>query len=205
MARYAMMRRAIQNNLFGSTHFCWIDLGIERMGFNNLIHLDEALGVQRDRFSTCFIDYVPKTLVEDLPAYFGGNACVGRCSMASGFFTARADYMLRFCNEIEAEFMRCLEAGFGHADEQLYPRVFFRHPEIFDWYVGDYTEVITNYAAVYEKPGSPINHLIRNSLAARDFEVCRRACAIIKNSYVDGKCTLSGEEHASLQAASEAM
>ena len=159
MARYAMVKSTIGFNPFGSTHFTWIDLGIERMGFRNLIHLDEALGAYRDKFSTCFIDYVPRNLVANLPAYFGGTACFGRCSMASGFFTGRAYYMKRFCGEIEKEeFLTCLEAGYGHADEQLYPRIFFRFPEIFDWYVGDYTEVITNYARVHEKPESPIRN-----------------------------------------------
>ena len=194
MARYAMVKQAIDFNPFNSTHFCWIDLGIERMGFNNLIHLDEALGVYRNRFSTCFIDYVPRGLVEDLPAYFGGSACWGRCSMASGFFSGRADYMQRFCNEIEVEFLTCLAAGFGHADEQLYPRIYFRRPELFDWYIGDYTEVITNYTGVYEKPESPIRNLIRNSLAAGDKEVCFRACEILLDSYASGKCGLSGDQ-----------
>jgi hypothetical protein len=188
-----MMRMTIKNNPFGSTHFGWIDLGIERMGFQNLIYLDEALGVHRARFSSCFIDYVSKNLIENLSAYFVGSACAGRCSFSSGFFTGNAEYMLEFCNEIEAEFMRCLEAGFGHADEQLYPIVYYRRPELFDWYVGDYTEIITNYSGVREKPESPIRNLIQSSFAAKDFGVCKRACDIVLST-----AKLSPEQQAML-------
>lgn len=199
MSRYTCMRAAIRENPFKSTHFAWIDLGIERMGFNNLVQLNGALGVQRDRFSTCFIDYLPKDLVSNLPEYFGGSACYGRCSMASGVFTGRADYMLGFCDEIEFEFLRCLEAGFGHADEQLYPLVYFKKPELFDWYCGDYTEVITNYAGVRERPEAPIRNLIRNSLAAGDLKVCKKANDILLDSFWQGRCALRPSEYSRLQ------
>lgn len=204
MARYYMMKATIARNEFSSTHFCWIDMGIERMGFNNLIRLDEALGQNRDRFSTCFIDYQPRELVENLPEYFGGNACWGRCSMSSGFFTGNAEYMEKFCNLIETEFFACLEAGYGHADEQLYPRIYFRHPEIFEWYCGDYTEVITNYATVREHPESPIQNLIRNSFAAGDYGVCRKACSAILESLAAGNCSLPEDRRRELSQVWEA-
>lgn len=204
MARYAMMKSAIHFNTFNSTHFAWIDMGIERMGFNNLIYLDEALSVRRDRFSTCFIDYVSRDLVADLPVDFGGKTCFGRCSMASGFFTGNAKYMREVCDEIESAFLNCLGAGFGHADEQLYPIVYFKRPELFDWYCGDYTEVITNYAGVREHPESPIRNLIRNSLAAGDHEVCRRACDIVLYSHINGRCVLGTDDLDALMRAQEA-
>jgi hypothetical protein len=191
MARYAMLKQVIGANPFKSTHFGWINICIERMGFQNLLHLDEALAVQRDRFSTCFIDYVPRDVVNNLAGYFHGKACVGRCSMCSGFFTGNAKYMTDFCNRIEGEFLRCLKAGVGHADEQLYPLVYFKDPGLFDWYLGDYSEMITNYAHVYARPEQPVRNLIRNSLAAGDREVCTRACGILLTAHNTGRCSLS--------------
>jgi glycosyltransferase involved in cell wall biosynthesis len=205
MARYAMLKRAIADNPFESTHFAWINICIERMGFKNLIHLDEALGLHRDRFSTCFIDYVSRKTVEDLPGYFGGKACIGRCSMCSGFFTGNAHYMRAVCNELEGEFLRCLDRGFGHADEQLYPIVYHKHPELFDWYVGDYAEMITNYAAAYDRPEQPINHLVRNSLAAGDREVAGRAAGIVLASHDAGRCSLGDRDLAVLRAIFESV
>jgi hypothetical protein len=201
MARYAMLKRAIEENPFGSTHFAWINICIERMGFRNLSRLDEALAQQRDGFSTCYIDYVPKRVVENLPEYFGPRGCKQcgmRCTMCSGFFTGKAEQMSAVCNELERQFVRCLEAGFGHSDEQLFSIVYFEHPELFDWYVGDYSEMVINYAHVYERASEPIVNLIRHSFEAQDWAVCTRACNIVWNSYVAGKCTLSDEHLAYL-------
>jgi hypothetical protein len=196
MARYAMLKRAIRDAPFKSTHYAWINICIERMGFSNLAHLNEALGLNRNRFSTCWIDYVSKNLVEDLPRYFDGSACLGRCSMCSGFFTGRHDHMRFACDEIENAFFDCLLNGYGHADEQLFPIVHYRHPELFDWYIGDYTEMITNYAAVHEHPERPLRTLITNSFAADDKQVCKRACDILRESIEAGHCRLSPDDQA---------
>lgn len=196
MARYAMAKRVMVDNPFESTRFGWIDMGIERMGYKNLVHLNDALGAQRDRFSVCWIDYQSRPLVEDLHAYFGGGGCYGRCSMSSGFFTGDAKHLTEFCNEIEAEFMICLEAGYGHADEQLYPRIFFRKPDLFHWYPGDYTEIITNYSMMREQAGAPIRNLIRNSFSAGDHVVCKQACDALLDSK---ECFLSDGERGYLE------
>lgn len=90
---------------------------------------------------------------------------------------------------IETQFMRALEAGFGHADEQLFPMAYYKAPALFDWYIGDYTEMITNYAGVYENPEAPLRNLIRNG----DSEVRERACRILLESHRDGKCALDPE------------
>lgn len=184
MARYAMLKMAIETNDFKSTHFAWINICIERMGYNNLVRLNEALGQQRDKFSTCWIDYVSRGLTEDLPAYFDGPNCLGRCSMCSGFFTGREDFMRQVCDQLEHEFVRCCDAGYGHADEQLFPITYYKHPELFDWYVGDYQQMITNYARVHENPEAPFRNLITNSFSAGDYDVCRRACALLRRSEV---------------------
>lgn len=210
MARYAMLKKAIAMSDFNfkSTHFAWINICIERMGYNNLVHLDEALGQQRDKFSTCWIDYVAKETVEDLPRYFGARGCATNCvastTMCSGFFTGRDDHMRTACERFENEFKRCLDLGYGHADEQLFPIVHYKNPDSFDWYVGDYQEMITNYAGVYERPEQPIRNLIAHSLAAGDVPVANRAANIVMNAYATGKCKVGIGDYSTLVRALEA-
>jgi len=194
MARYAMLKQTIANNPFGSTHFAWVNVDIERMGYQNLVHLDEALAAQREKFSTCFIDYVPESTVRDLDAFFGGKACLGRCTMCSGFFTGSAGYMREVCDRLEAKFLHCLDAGYGHSDEQLFPMVYFDAPELFDWYLGDYGEMVTNYARVYDRADQPIVNLIQHSLDAGDLAVCARACDLLWQSYAAGTVAI-GQPH----------
>lgn len=193
MARYAMLKQVIEDNPFKSTHFAWINICIERMGYKNLIHLDEALAQQRKQFSTCYIDYVSKTS-DDLAEYFGGSACIGRCSMCSGFFTGDHQHMKAVCDMVEEQFLRCLEAGYGHSDEQLIEFVHQEHPELFNWYCGDYGEMITNYAHVYDRAHVVIANLIKHSAEAKNWAVCERACKILLTSYTTGKCWLTDAE-----------
>jgi hypothetical protein len=183
MSRYVMLQETIAKNHYGSTHFCWINFCIERMGYQNLVRLDEALSLHRDRFSTCYIDYIPESLINDTATYYQW----GRCSMCSGFFTGATTYMYTVCGLIISQFLTYLEAGYGHADEQLYSPVFFKHPDLFEHYYGDYTEMITNYAFIYERPEPPIYNFIRNSFDNKDYARCIKACEfLIKRS----KCNI---------------
>jgi hypothetical protein len=190
-----MLIDAIKSNPFNSTHFAWINICIERMGYNNLIHLDECLSVNRAKFSTVYIDYIPKSLVDNYTEYWK----FGRCSMCSGFFTGSGEYMDKVCKLIISKFYHYLEAGYGHADEQLYSPVYFENPGLFEHFYGDYQEMITNYKYTYDRPGQIIGIFIRNSFHWKNYEKCKEACNFILNSVRNGKCVLNSEELRALE------
>lgn len=185
LSRYIMLTETIDENTFGSTHFAWINICIERMGYKNIMHLDKALAVKRDKFSTCYIDYIPEALVKNTAEYFKW----GRCSMCSGFFTGNAEYMRKTCGKIMDKFLEYVVAGYGHADEQLYSPVYFENKELFEHYYGDYQQMITNYVNIYEVAEKPIYNFIRNSYKHGDFTKCREACEFVWTSIQKGTCT----------------
>ena len=186
MSRYIMLKKTITKNTFNSTHFCWINFCIERMGYKNLIHLDEALSLNRNKFSTCYIDYIPKSLIENTPLYFQK----GRCGMCSGFFTGNSTNMYTVCDLIENKFLEYLEKGYGHADEQLYSPVYFENPDLFEHYYGDYQQMITNYSFIYDAPEPPIHNFIANSYKNENYEKCYEACKFVWKSYCLKKCDI---------------
>jgi hypothetical protein len=191
MARYALLKRTMEENPFGSTHFAWLNMCIERMGFSNIVHLDDGFaGSPRDRFSTAYIDYLPQSYVENLPEYFQ----FGRCTLCSGFFTGRQDYLTTFCNKVEEQFLEFLEAGYGHADEQLFSPVYFKNRELFDLYYGDYQQMITNYRYTYENPVITLSLVIPKSAAVEDWDTCLNACKFLWASHEQGKISLSETE-----------
>jgi len=187
MSRYMMLKEITELNPFHSTHFAWINFCIERMGFTNLIRLAEGLSVNRDKFSTCYIDYVPEGLVTNTKEYFKW----GRCGMCSGFFTGNKEYMYKVCDLIENKFLEYLEQGYGHADEQLYSPVYFENPDLFEHYYGDYRQMITNYKYIYENPEAPIHNFIRNSFENKNYVKCYDACKFVFNSWALNKCPLN--------------
>jgi hypothetical protein len=195
MARYAMLKMAIAENPFNSTHFCWLNVCIERMGWRNLWALDSVWRTNRNRFSTCWIDYQPEALVRNMPEYFKW----GRCGMCSGFFTGNAEFMKAFCDGIEAKFLYALEAGYGHADEQLFSMVYFDQPEIFDVYYGDYREMVTNYVEPVDKPFEPVRLLVEHALAHGDAATAARGGTSVWNAWKDGKAPLDEGQRGHLE------
>ena len=201
MSRYLMLKEVIEENPFASSHFAWINICIERMGYTNVQRLDEALAVKRDRFSTCYIDYVPEDLIKNTEDYYRW----GRCSMCSGFFTGNAEYMYKVCDLVENKFLEYLEAGYGHADEQLFSPVYFQNKALFEHYYGDYRQMITNYKYVREAAEAPIYNFIRNSYANRDYDKCREACEFVWRSLELGKCGCAPEWRTELTRIRQAL
>ena len=190
-----MLKDVIQKNPFHSTHFAWINICIERMGYKNVMHLDEALSRKRDRFSTCYIDYIPESLVLNTAEYYTW----GRCSMCSGFFTGNKEYMGKACDLIENKFLEYLAMGYGHADEQLFSAVYFQNKDIFEHYYGDYRKMISNYAYVYDAAEPPIYNFIRNSYKHKDYKKCKEACEYVWKSIELGKVECAPEFLTELQ------
>jgi hypothetical protein len=207
VARFAMLRQTIEKNPFGSDRFAWANICIERMGFQNLVCMKEALAVQREKFSTAYIDYVPQNAFASLENFFGKDGCrdpngpCGRCSMCSGFFTASARYGIEVANLIEKKFLECAEQGYGHADEQLIALVHHDRSDLFDWYPADYGEMVTNYATTHEWAETPIRNLIRHALEDGAVEVARTAAEKIWTSYLAGHCNLNDTDLSILLAA----
>jgi predicted O-methyltransferase YrrM len=189
MARYEMLKRIMNENPFDSTHFAWINICIERMGYKNIQRLNEGLSLYRNKFSTCYIDYIPKSLVDNLPEYYQW----GRCSMCSGFFTGNKEYMMKFCNAMEKKFLEVLELGYGHADEQLFSIIYFEQPELFEFYFGDYFQMISNYAEIYDAIESPINIFISRSFQNGRIDLCNLACQKVWYSYKNELCDIDNE------------
>jgi predicted O-methyltransferase YrrM len=189
LSRYSMLKDIITRNPFQSTHFGWINICIERMGIRNVVLLDEALSLKRDKFSTVYIDYIPESLVKNTHEYFR----FGRCSMCSGFFTGNAEYMYKVCDLIENKFLQFVEQGYGHADEQLYSPVYFENPHLFEQYYGDYQQMISNYVYAYDKPEKIIHCFINNSFHHKNFIKCKEACEFVAKTVFMGKCNL--DEH----------
>ena len=176
MLRYQILLNTMKENVLGSTHFAWVNICVERYHWSNARYLDEAFNLKRNKFSTCTIDYIPESLVNNLEEFWKyGRSGIGE----SGFFTGNDYYMGIFCKEIIAQFYHFLDLKVGHADEQLYNKIFFMQPEIFDLYYGDYNEMVINYCSVKSHPEKVVNTVIRNSYNAKDYTVCKQACKAV--------------------------
>uniref|UniRef100_A0A6C0K065 Methyltransferase n=1 Tax=viral metagenome TaxID=1070528 RepID=A0A6C0K065_9ZZZZ len=192
MSRYVLLQNIMRENPFGSTHFAWLNICIERMGYKNISHLEEVFsGPPRDRISSVYIDYIPEESLVDVKEYYQ----FGRCSLCSGFFTGSAKNMKLFTEKIIDKFMYYLELGYGHADEQLYSPVYFENRDLFELYYGDYFQMITNYRGMYDNAPMPISLVIPKSAAAGDWLTCFAAADSVIDSVKTKKCVLSESDY----------
>lgn len=189
MARYSLMQKTIATNPFGSTHFAWLNICIERMGYKNLPHLEEIFcGPPRDKVSTVYIDYISQSIIADTKEYYR----FGRCSLCSGFFTGSAENMNLFATKIIEKFMYYLELGHGHADEQLYSPVYFENRDLFELYYGDYFDMITNYRGLYDNKTMPLQYVMPKAMAAEDWQTAYNVCNWV---ITRKKCVLTDQEY----------
>ena len=161
VSRYLMLKDVIDKNPFSSTHFSWINFCIERMGHTNLLRLDHALSIKRNRFSTVYMDHIEENVVKNTRVYFEW----GRPSLCSGFFTGNCEYMYKVCDLIENKFIEYLEQGYGHADEQLMCPVYYENPELFELFYGEYSQMITNYVDIYHPTCDELDKCLGDGVA----------------------------------------
>ena len=191
MLRYVMLQRAMSENVFGSTHFAWVNICIERMGWKSGAIFPLIWAEHRDKFSTCYIDYQPKKWLANLEEYYRW----GRCGMCSGFFTGSKEYMGQFCDAVLSKFTEMTARGLGHADEQLFSLVFFEKPDIFEFYLGDYTEMIVNYGWVRNRASEPIKNVIGNlAISGENWPLLDTLCQRWLDSVSYGCCNPSKGE-----------
>lgn len=190
MARYIMLKETTMKNPFRSTHFAWINICIERMGYKNLVYLNEALACNRDKFSCCYISYRTKIFINVFEWYFEQ----GLCSFCSGFFTGNGEYMYKFCDAMLKKTMEFFDKGYGHSDETFYPFVYYDNPENFEYYHGDYCQMITNYKYLHENPEAVIHMIVSISHEYNCFADCIKTCEYVIDSYVKGKCVLTDND-----------
>lgn len=190
MSRSVLLKKTIEINPFHSNYFAWINICIERMGYKNLVYLDQTLSLHRQKFSTLFINYLPPTILNDLATYF----FYGRCSMCSGFYTGQLKYIKEVSHQLEEHFLIYLEQGYGHADEQLFLPVYFKYPHLFEHYYGEYSDMITNYCHVRDNANKILSIFINRSFAFSAYQQCYQACLFLWNSYLLGQCSLTDQE-----------
>jgi hypothetical protein len=106
--------------------------------------------------------------------------------------------MKAFCNAIEEKYLYALEAGYGHADEQLFSMVYFDNPGIFEHYYGDYQEMITNYVEPVDRPFEPVRILATNAIYHGNLNVAKGALEAVWGAWKKGLSQLDQGQQAEL-------
>jgi hypothetical protein len=173
--RYSLMMRTLDHNPFNSKYFAWMNICIEHQGFKNLLHLEEALAIHRNKFSilidTQYTEYSPEI------------------SVYSGFFTANIDHMQQICRLI----LNDLSENPTLTEKQIYCKICAEYPQLFEYYYGTQSDPMTNYIYAYNVPSNLLQYII-DTYNHNQYNACLDCCKFIWQSYTNHKCLLSPEQ-----------
>jgi hypothetical protein len=136
--KFFFMEKAIQINPFESTHFVWIDFGINHVALNTE-QINTWIHQIPDKIKQlCINPYLENTP----PKEFFHNIYH---HTAGGLFSGSKKYILQYVDFFKQKVQQIYDEEWYQMDEAIMTLVQREHPEIFDFYYGDYTGIVSNY------------------------------------------------------------
>jgi hypothetical protein len=169
MMKFIGLKIAEERNDFNSSHYFWIDFGIQHVaGSDMIVDIEPVLANPKPKVGLLYIHYHNDVNLRNIKICDSGFGCV-----ANTFFTVEKAYVPKLYSLAMSIFYEMLFNETGHNDEQVMAYCYDRHPEMFIIHYGDYYSVISNYFVV-KRDWHCIRHLFvdsalscgRNDLAA---------------------------------------
>lgn len=139
-----MLKHAAETNPFETSHFAWVDIGIQHA----LTHEDRR---QDDSLARHTWEPVPDPMHFHMLRY-PGNAHAQpdyyqqiHCYVAAGFMTGSQPAVVAFADAYYREAQQVLASGRASIDEDLMAVLLSRNPEAYLYSLGNYDMIFTNY------------------------------------------------------------
>lgn len=133
-----LLNSVAQRNPFGSTHFAYMDNNLmTRMKLTPEI-VEDRLNRMKDTFHIMLLGVVnPNMTYEQIYQTY-------RYHIVGGFTGGDAKHCQLVCDLFRDEFIRTLEAGYGHGEEMIYIKIVYSNWNLFTVSYGDYQECVRN-------------------------------------------------------------
>lgn len=152
-SKLPLIVETIQLNYFGTTHFAWIDFGISYVAKQDFIYSDLIFNVSEDKIRLLFLrpvfpeDFSPlnKTTKGETRLDFKHYYEVERGIAAAGYMTGSIQAWRLFNTLFDKEVKLLLEENFAPSEQQIFPVLVVKNPNLFSLYRGDYDAILSNY------------------------------------------------------------
>jgi hypothetical protein len=143
--KFDCIEKTIQLNPFNSSHFIWMDFGINHVALDtDRIH--EWFCKVPDKIKQlCINPYVENIQPKNYFELIYHN-------MAGGLFSGSKENMLLYADLFKAKTEQIYNEGWYQIDEAVMTMVHRENPDLFDLFYGDYQGIVSNYL-------SPIHNL----------------------------------------------
>jgi hypothetical protein len=136
--KHDFMESAIQLNPFGSSHFMWMDFGINHVALNTeRIHSWISKIPDKIR-QLCINPYIENTSDKEM------FQCIYHHT-AGGLFTGSAKNLLEYADLFKKKTEQIYAEDWYQIDEAVMTMIQRENPGLFDFFYGDYNGIISNY------------------------------------------------------------
>jgi len=136
--KFHFIERAIDTNPFQSSHFIWMDLGINHVARNTECIHEWILRVPDKIKQLCINPYIEHGENRDIFHNIYHH-------MAGGLFSGNAQYLKQYAAAFKAKTAQIYSEGWWQVDEAVMTMVQRENPDWFDLFYGDYIGIISNY------------------------------------------------------------
>ena len=149
--KFYFLEEAIELNLFNSSHFIWMDFGINHVALNTELINEWIFKIPDKIKQLCLNPFVETIEIKKYFEFIHHN-------IAGGLFTGSKNNIIKYCELYKRKKQEIYNEGWYQLDEAIITIIHKENPELFELYYGDYQGIISNYL-------SPIHNidLILNS------------------------------------------
>uniref|UniRef100_A0A6C0K2V4 Uncharacterized protein n=1 Tax=viral metagenome TaxID=1070528 RepID=A0A6C0K2V4_9ZZZZ len=138
--KFHFIEKAIESNHFQSSHFIWMDLGINHVARNTERIHEWILRVPDKIKQLCINPFVED--VENREIFHNIYH-----HMAGGLFSGNAQYLKKYADAFKTKTAQIYNDGWWQVDEAVMTMVQRENPDWFDLFYGDYIGIISNYSS----------------------------------------------------------
>jgi hypothetical protein len=136
--KFHFIERAIESNPFQSSHFVWMDLGINHVARNTERIHEWILRVPDKIKQLCINPFVEHGENRDIFHNIFHH-------MAGGLFSGNAHYLKQYAEAFKDKTEQIYSEGWWQVDEAVMTMVQRENPGLFDLFYGDYEGIVSNY------------------------------------------------------------
>lgn len=142
-----LLNSVAQRNPFNTQHFAYMDNNLmTRMRLTTDI-VEDRLNRMKDTFHIMLLGVVnPNMTYEQIYQTY-------RYHLVGGFTGGDAKHCQLVCDLFKDEFIRTVEAGYGHGEEMIYIKIVYSNWNLFTVSYGDYTECVRNIHEIVQNHG----------------------------------------------------
>jgi hypothetical protein len=140
--KFDFMEKAIELNTFNSSHFIWLDFGINHVAKNHEVLNDWILNTPDKIKQMCLNPYLENDNQRDFFSYIYHHT-------SGGLFTGNIENMKKYIELFKNKVNRIYDEGWYQVDEAIMTMIQRENPDLFVFYYGDYQGIVSNYAKPY--------------------------------------------------------